>query len=78
MCMGGSPQMPAPPPPAPPPAPPPKIEVKAAPVFAQMPELKNEQARPDNPYRKKRARKTARGKGMLKIPMNASGGSVNA
>ncbi len=78
MCMGQSAAMPPPRAAVAPPPPPQKIEVKAPPVLAQMPELKNEQARPDNPYRKKRARKTARGKGMLKIPMNASGGSVNA
>lgn len=71
MCLSsGSPAMPPPPPPpvAPPP-PPPKITVAPAPTVALPEPFKNEQAKADSPIRKRRGT-SARGKSMLKIPMN--------
>ena len=83
MCLSsGSPAMPPPPPPpvAPPP-PPPKITVAPAPSVSLPEPFKNEQAKADNPIRKRRGT-SARGKSMLKIPMNnptlgKSGSSMN-
>lgn len=78
MCLGGgsSALPPPPPPPVAPPPPPPQITVAPPPQLAMVEPLKNLQARPDNPIRKRRGT-SRRGKAMLKIPMNASGGTVN-
>lgn len=77
MCIGGSPSLPPPPPPVAPPAPPAPIVVAPPPMLPQMPSLKNEQARAINPTRKRRGNQR-RGKAMLKIPLNTSGGGLNA
>tara|TARA_R100000655_G_scaffold94765_1_gene136335 strand:- start:22300 stop:22533 length:234 start_codon:yes stop_codon:yes gene_type:complete len=76
MCSSSSPAIPPPLPPVAPPPPPPQIVVKPAPILGVTPEMVNEQLTPDNPVRKKRGLKR-RGKTMLKIPLNTSGGSVN-
>ena len=82
MCLSSGSSMP-PPPPAPvaPPPPPPKITVAPAPSVSLPEPFKNEQAKADNPIRKRRGT-SARGKSMLKIPMNKptlgqSGSSMN-
>jgi hypothetical protein len=78
MCTGGgSPNVGSPLPPVAPPPPPPQIVVAGPPTLAMMPELQNAQARPDNPVRKRRGTKR-RGKSMLKVPLNTSGGGLNA
>jgi len=76
MCIGGSPNLPPPPPAVAPPAPPAPIVVAPPPTLPQMPALQNEQSRPDNPTRKRRGTQR-RGKSMLKIPLNTSGGGLN-
>lgn len=76
MCLstGGSP----PPPIAPvaPPPPPQQITVASTPTLMQIPPKENEQLRPDSPVKKRRGTKR-RGKSMLKIPLNTSGGGIN-
>ncbi len=77
MCIGGgSANIPSPPAAVAPPPPPPQIVVAAPPMLPQMPSLQNEQARADNPVRKRRGTQR-RGKSMLKIPLNTSGGGLN-
>lgn len=79
MCIGGGGSTrlpPAPPAPVAPPPPPEQIFVAPPPQLTMVEPLTNLQARPDNPVRKRRG-SSRRGKAMLKIPMNTSGGTVN-
>ena len=76
MCLSSGPAIPPPPPAVAPPAPPPQITIAPPPPAQMIPKEKN-QLRPDNPVRRSRSGTRRRGKSMLKIPLNTSGGGVN-
>ncbi len=74
--FGGGSSMPPPPPVIQPPPPPPQITIAPPPAVQMIPK-RRDQLRPDNPVRRSRAGTRRRGKSMLKIPLNTSGGGVN-